>query len=686
MARGGLAGWIKIGIGADSKDFDSKVKNLKNKISEADNSAKGLEESMAYARDNVQMLTKELDKVEKGLLSDEEIMERINKLAENGIDFTYEAKTEGASQAYQEELQFLLEGQTEELKEQAQKYEDINSKIDTYKTKLIETESEHYKLGDTAKKSLSNIGDSVEGVIKKFVKWGLAIIGIRSVISLIKRSVSTLSQYDEKLATDLEYIRFALAMALKPLIEWIVQMTMKAIKFINTLIYRLTGVNLLANATPKAFNETTKSLKKANKEVKELKKQLAGFDEMNILSDNTTKSKDDAIEQKIPSMDLSKTYSDEEFDDIIEKFKKVFNDIKEDVLKKLDEIKQAITPVVEDTTKKAKASVFGMFSRIFDKEYLSQVFDVLVKEVLFVINLIVNIIKDKVILVYEFIRDIVKMIIDVVRVFIDFLDFIGALLTGNKEKINKAVKDLKDSFFRVLNDIKNYFWDLFNNLIFKYIKKFIDGAKNLFKNFNIKINLDGVKKVFDSLLTKAKEAWNGIKKVFGDVSTFFKNTFSTAWTEVKKVFSTGGKVFSGITDGIVNSFKKIVNTLIDGIEKVITKPFEKINDILNDIRSTKVLGIKPFNFLPKNAISIPKMPRLATGGVINMPGRGVALGGELGPEGVIPMTNKSAMELLGRTIGEYVTINANITNNMNGRLISRVMREVNAQQDFLYNR
>lgn len=59
--------------------------------------------------------------------------------------------------------------------------------------------------------------------------------------------------------------------------------------------------------------------------------------------------------------------------------------------------------------------------------------------------------------------------------------------------------------------------------------------------------------------------------------------------------------------------------------------------------------------------------------------------GERGAEGVIPLTDSQAMATLGEAIGRYVTINANITNKMNGRVISREIQQIMANQDFAYN-
>ena len=92
----------------------------------------------------------------------------------------------------------------------------------------------------------------------------------------------------------------------------------------------------------------------------------------------------------------------------------------------------------------------------------------------------------------------------------------------------------------------------------------------------------------------------------------------------------------------------------------------------------------------KGGIIYPNLPRLASGGIINMPGRGVPLararGGENGAEGVIPLTDSQQMMLLGEAIGKYVTINANIINSMNGRVISRELQRVQNDSDFAYNR
>lgn len=133
----------------------------------------------------------------------------------------------------------------------------------------------------------------------------------------------------------------------------------------------------------------------------------------------------------------------------------------------------------------------------------------------------------------------------------------------------------------------------------------------------------------------AKNAWEGVKNIFSKVTTFFKDIFSKAWQAVKNVFSTGGKIFSGIKEGIVNAFKTVVNAIIDGINKVISVPFKAINSALSKIKGIEILGLKPFSWI--STFSVPQIPKLARGGVVDS--ATLAMIGERGKEAVVPLEN-----------------------------------------------
>lgn len=98
------------------------------------------------------------------------------------------------------------------------------------------------------------------------------------------------------------------------------------------------------------------------------------------------------------------------------------------------------------------------------------------------------------------------------------------------------------------------------------------------------------------------------------MADWFRDKFSAAWKAVKDVFSTGGKVFDGIKDGILNGLKSVVNALISGINKVIKLPFDGLNSALKRLKKVDIMGLKPFGWLP--SIKVPQIPKLAQGGFV----------------------------------------------------------------------
>jgi hypothetical protein len=164
-----------------------------------------------------------------------------------------------------------------------------------------------------------------------------------------------------------------------------------------------------------------------------------------------------------------------------------------------------------------------------------------------------------------------------------------------------------------------------------------------------------------------KEFW----KLVVDKFENFKKNWQSGWNTIKQWTS-------GLFKGIGNALISVLNGMIRGL-----------NLILAPLRTIiwgfgKIAG-KDWKL---SEVKIPSIPKLARGGIINMPGRGtpIAYGGERGAEGVIPLTDSQQMELLGEAIGRYITINANITNTMNGRIISRELQKIQNENSFAGNR
>lgn len=181
---------------------------------------------------------------------------------------------------------------------------------------------------------------------------------------------------------------------------------------------------------------------------------------------------------------------------------------------------------------------------------------------------------------------------------------------------------------------------------------------------------------WNAVKTGAKNAWSGIKSVFTAVPNWFKEKFSNAWKKVKQVFSTGGKVFDGIKEGITDAFKTVVNAIIKGINKVIAIPFNAINKVLGKIRNVSIAGIKPFSRLISE-ISVPQIPLLAKGGILQKGQLGLLEGS--GAEAVVPLDrNKAWVRAVASDMLDELTGNQSIMNSSNNSRVANFTQIINA--------
>ena len=209
----------------------------------------------------------------------------------------------------------------------------------------------------------------------------------------------------------------------------------------------------------------------------------------------------------------------------------------------------------------------------------------------------------------------------------------------------KAIWNAVSGWFNtnIVTPVKNFFTNMWNGL-----KTGASNAWAAIKNvwnvvstwFNSKI-VTPVKNFFtgmwNGLKNGATQAWTAIKNVFSPVINWFKETFKRAWEGVKNVFATGGKIFSGIKEGIENVFKTVVNAIIRGINTVVAFPFNAINGFLDTLRKISILGVSPFSWI--GSIAVPQIPLLATGGVLTSPT--LMIGGEDGAEAVVPLAKNT---------------------------------------------
>ncbi len=150
--------------------------------------------------------------------------------------------------------------------------------------------------GNSAKKMSSglNTARNVANKVSANLKVGLgqimkivgSLIGLRAIYSGLQSVANSwLSSQDKQakqLSANIEYMKFALGSALRPVIETIVNLIYQALKGVQSLIYALTGVNIFANASAKAYTNMANSAKNAQKATL----ALADIDEIHNIHEN----------------------------------------------------------------------------------------------------------------------------------------------------------------------------------------------------------------------------------------------------------------------------------------------------------------------------------------------------------------------------------------------------------------
>ncbi len=253
-----------------------------------------------------------------------------------------------------------------------------------------------------------------------------------------------------------------------------------------------------------------------------------------------------------------------------------------------------------------------------------------------------------------------------------FFDIAEMCVKGFINGLTFLVSFVVELFDEVVNAIKDLLGIHSPSTVFKDIGLMIlEGLKK-------GLSLSAIKKFFITILETIKETFNSIP-------SWFKSKFTEAWNNVKNVFSSGGKIFDGIKDGISSVFKTVVNKLIDGINKVIAIPFNKINKMLNTIRDISVLGITPFKSLwTYNPLTVPQIPKLAKGGIVNRATQVVV--GEAGKEAVLPLENNTEwMEQLAELINSSNNGEQVINLYVDGERLFKWFVKTKKQKEFVMN-
>lgn len=700
-------GSIVIGTELATDKFDKQISDLDKKISQEEDKkiivetklqtqrqdledARARVDRLADAYQRLKQITSSPNEFKKGYAEYGEIVSEFGKLPqiEKSFDKALNVQIKLEQQVAQTEL----------------RYKNITDKVDEYKRKIEQVNVQKQKADvDQLKGSIEKVGDSFNGAVKKAGKLALAIFGIRSAYMLLRRASSELSSYDEQYATNLEYIRFVLTQAIAPVLRYIVNLAMTLLQYINAILQAWFGVNLFANGSVEAFQKMKRGAGGVAKAVKEIKKQLLGFDEVNMLSSQSdTGTSAGAGGVSMPSMDISGIQGEPPA------WLKWIVENKDIILPLLTGIGTAllliklgmggikalgigtmvagIVMAIQGLLEYLKDPTWSNFGKIIMGVGLTILgLGVAIGSVPVAVAGAIILIHGLIIKNWEAIKDFIDRGIQwfwdnydkLIRLIGEKLDwlpqkfgFVGALIRAGIQTVVLFAVSLVTGFVDT--------WKKILDRIYGGFKKIIDGIILVFKG-DFK---GGIEKIIQGVVDIFIGAWMDI--YWG---------FVWVWETILKMFQHGGEIFHGLGDGISDTFKGIVNNLIEGINEVIHSAFGGLNSMLNRIRDVEIMKIHPFEGLwGYNPVPVPTIPYLKTGAIINMPNKGTlvgggsAIGGEAGREGVLPLTDQQAMAELGREIGKNVLVNLTNIMQMNGRVIGREMKQITNTQDFAYNR
>lgn len=386
----------------------------------------------------------------------------------------------------------------------------------------------------------------------------------------LRRASSDLATYDKQYATNLEYIRYALTQMIAPVLQWIVNLAAKLLGYINAIMQGWFGINLFSRGSAENFNKMKAGASGVSKAVKEIKKQLTGFDEINMLTDQSdTGTSAGAGGVGMPSFDLSAMQGEvpEWLQWIIDNrdlILSIIAGIAAGLLAwklGLDGIKSlgiglliaGIVYTIQSLIKYLKDPSWTNFGKII------QGIGIAIIGVGALIGSVPVAVAGAIVLI---IGTITKYWEQIKAFFQKGIDWLKGKSDWVHQMFGDFVGNTYDMIVNNLQEVLNYF-DSFFNMIKGVFDGFIQFIKGVFTG-NWKQAWEGIKEIFSSI-------WNGIKGIFISVFNFIRNMVVT-------VAKTTGNIISG-------AFKAVVNGVMGAIERILNSPINAINGLISVINA-----------------------------------------------------------------------------------------------------
>lgn len=652
-----MDGYLKIKTKIDNKDVDKGITELENKIKklQEDNSKSSKEQNLLQKElDNYQELQASADRYKQKI---KELNEEKNLMFKNSPALAVSVDTPEYANIKSQisDMQLKYSQATAEIDKQGPKIEKVCAKLDKVKLKQTENNAKIQQFKDkieaiktnNIKNSIDGIGKSITGQISKIGKMTMAIVGIRTAWSAVRRAVSLVSQYNPQIATDLQYMGYCIANLVESAVQWLTRLLYTALSYINAIMQAWFGVNIFANSSAKAFKKMQNSASGTAKATKEIQKSLQGFDEMNIMQDNSGNT-GGGTGVSTPSMDLSNMQGE------VPTWLQWIIDNKDLILAVLAGITAGLISI----------KIFGL------DPIMASGIVLLISGIVYAVQNLIKYLKDPTWESFGGIIQGVGVAIMGLAVLIGSVPLAVAgaivLIVGTITKYWEQIKGFFQSGIDWLVSKSDWIHEIFGDTIGNIYDMFVNNLQNLLNSFDSIFKM--VRGIFDGFIMfikgvftgNWKMAWEGIKKIFMSIWEGIKGVFFSVWNNIKNVVATVGKTVGNI---IVNTFKAVVNGVLSAIENILNSPINSINGligVINEVPGINLGYLRTFN-----------LPRLAKGGVISQPTQAII--GEAGKEAVVPLENNMEwLDMLADKLASKIgTSGGSYIINLDGRVIQR---------------
>ncbi len=651
-----MDGYLKIKTKLDNSGIDKDITELENKIKKAQTDNLGLDKEATGLQEEISQYEKLCNEADKYKEKIKQLEAERKTLTLGGLSSTnvpqYNSLTTNIDLMKQKYSQATIE-----IDKQASKIDKVYAKLNKIKAKQTENNAKVQEFKDKiesikinkVQNQINNIGKGIQGQISKIGKMAFAIIGIRTAWNAVRSAINIVSQYNSQVSTDLEYMRYCIANALVPIVQSLIKLLYTALSYINAISTAWFGINLFSNSSAKNFQKMKNNASGTAKSAKEIQKSLQGFDEMNILQDNTS-STGGSTGVSAPSMDLSNVQGE------IPAW-----------LKWIIENKDLILSVMAGVTAGLLAWKLGLGG------IKALGIGVMVAGVVLAIQGLIAYLNDPTFENFGKIIEGLGIALIGLGIIIGgpaglVVGIVGAivLLWGVIVKYWEQIKAFFQSGIDWLKGKSDWIRQMFGDVVGDIYDNFVSGLQDVLNWLDS--TMKGIKANFNEIISFIKNvfsgnwqgAWQNIKNIFSNIWEGMKNTVKTIFGLIGKMAINIGKTVGATISG---SFKAVVNGVLWAIENTLNTPIRTVNRLIGVIN--KVPGI---NLGYLNTFSLP---RLAKGGVISQPTQAII--GEAGKEAVVPLENNMEwLDVLADKLASKIgTSGGSYIINLDGRTIQR---------------